>query len=151
MPKRTNKQPEQGPAVPLDTRQWSPASRRSVACELAGDHYRDESLRCDNCGGGFVFTAQQQRETYEVRKAYIAQRRRLCPPCWRQRVQLVGELKRIRSRWARDRAATKRDLEELRRWWQVLAQLPYYGLRDDRAQRAMVDRLLAAAAASAGV
>ena len=145
MPKRKNKEPDAGVAVALDTSRWSQASRLSMACELAGDHYRDRPSTCRNCGDGFVFTAQQQREAYEVRKAYIWQQRVLCAPCWRQRVHLLGELKRIRSRWARERACVKRDRQALRQWRDVLAQLPRYGLCEDRAQRAMVDRLLAAA------
>ncbi|ROU08763.1 hypothetical protein D9T17_02945 [Lysobacter enzymogenes] len=146
MPKRKNKKPGAGPAAALNRSRWSQASRRSVACELAGDHYLDRPSTCRNCGDGFVFTAQQQREAYEVRKAYIWQQRVLCAPCWQQRVHLVGELKRIRSRWARERASVKRDPQALRQWRDVLAQLPRYGLREDRAQRAMVDRLWATAA-----
>lgn len=116
-----------------------------MACELAASHYVDRSLTCRNCGDAFVFSAQQQREAYEVRKAHIAQQRCLCPSCWRQRLHLVGELKRMRSRWARDRAGLKRDPNALREWQELLARLPYYGVREDRAQRAMVERLLAAA------
>lgn len=145
--KRRKKRPDPpvSAPVPVDTSQWSQASRRSMTCEPIGDHYSDRTLSCRNCRNAFVFSAQQQRETYEVRKAYIAQQRCLCPQCWPQRLQLVGELKRLRSRWASDRAGVKRDPQALRRWRELLAQAPRYGLRRDRAQCAMVDRLLAAA------
>jgi len=145
MAKRKDRKSRAGQPVPLDTAQWSQASRRSLAAEFADSHYRDLTQRCIACKGEFVFSAEQQRDAFERRKAYIAQQRLLCAQCWAHRLGLIEELKRIRSHWNRDRAGSKRDLPMLLRWQQVLAQLPRYGLREDRAQRAMVDRWVQAA------
>jgi len=128
----------------MDTRNWSAPSRRSLAAEFAGTHYQDMPLRCRRCDSEFVFTAAQQRQAFEVRKAYIWQQRTLCAECWRQRLALTAELRRLQSRWRAQRATLKRDFAALRRWRELLRQLPFYGCRQDVAQIAMLERLLGA-------
>lgn len=128
--------------VELDTRNGSAPSRRSLAAEFAGAHYQDLPLRCRRCDSGFVFTAAQQRQAFEVRKAYIWQQRILCEKCWQQRLALTGELRQLQSRWRAQRATLKRDIAALRRWRELLRQLPFYGCRQDLAQIAMLERLL---------
>lgn len=130
--------------VALNTANWSTQSRRSLAAEFAGTHYQDQPARCRRCDGEFVFTAAQQRQAFEVRKAYIWQQRTLCAACWQQRLALTGELRRLQRQWRAQRASLKRDIAALRRWRELLRQLPFYGCRQDVAQIAMLERLLAA-------
>ncbi|KRB07765.1 hypothetical protein ASD86_08060 [Lysobacter sp. Root690] len=79
-----------------------------------------------------------------MRKAYIWQQRTLCAQCWRQRLALTDELRRLQSQWRAQRATLKRDFSALRRWRELLRQLPFYGCRQDVAQIAMLERLLSA-------
>ncbi|MFQ6313016.1 zinc-ribbon domain containing protein [Lysobacter capsici] len=101
-------------------------------------------MRCRRCDNEFVFTAAQQRQAFEVRKAYIWQQRTLCEKCWQQRLALTGELRQPQSRWRAQRASLKNDIAALRRWRELLQQLPGYGCRQDVAQIAMLERLLGA-------
>lgn len=82
--------------------------------------------------------------TFEVCKAYIWQQRTLCETCWQQRLALTGELRQLQSRWRARRASVKNDITTLRRWRELLQQLPGYGGRQDVAQIAMLERLLGA-------
>ncbi|UNP29674.1 zinc-ribbon domain containing protein [Lysobacter gummosus] len=133
--------------IAVDMRNWSDESRRSMAAEFAGPVYVDQALSCRRCDREFVFSAQRQKEIFEVRKAYIWQRPVLCPQCWPLRLQWVTELKSLRARWSSQRAVMKRDVEALWRWRRVLDELTACGLRRDKAQIAMLDKLLIRAAA----
>jgi hypothetical protein len=131
------------PKIALNVAAWSDESRRSTAAECAGASYDDVALCCRHCGRDFTFSAQQQREAFEVRKDYIWKRPVLCPDCWPVRVRLMAELKTLRSRWSAQRSQMKRDGAALLRWRDVLVQLVSYGYRRDRAQISMLGRLLA--------
>lgn len=133
---------ERDTKIELNTRNWSEQSRRSLAAEFAGTHYQDQPLRCRRCDREFVFTAAQQRQAFEVRKAYIWQHPILCAACLQQRIALTGELRRLQRQWRAQRATFKRDIAALRRWRELLRQLPFYGCRRDVAQIAMMERLL---------
>lgn len=70
--------------VPANPIEWSDSSKRSRGfTEEAGQSYANEYYWCRKCGAPAVFTAEQQRETYEVSKKPIYQRRVLCDPCWK--------------------------------------------------------------------
>lgn len=113
-----------------------------MAAEFAGAHYHDLPLGCRRCARAFVFSAGQQRESFEVRKRHVWQRPLLCPACWSLCLGLKAELKVLRSRWNSQRAAVKRDIDALRRWLQLLDQLSECAMRRDTAQIAMLKGLL---------
>ncbi|MCE3603833.1 zinc-ribbon domain-containing protein [Massilia sp. P8910] len=71
--------------IPADTTRWSAQSQNSVPCQFGWvTHYTDKAYVCRTCGTPCIFTAQDQKYTYEVKKAYIDQKRNLCRPCWNQ-------------------------------------------------------------------
>ena len=72
------------PKVPANPLAWSASSQRSRSFSgEAGQSYTNEYYWCRRCGSAAVFTAEQQRDAYEVRKRSIHQRRVLCDPCWK--------------------------------------------------------------------
>lgn len=129
--------------VPCDPEQWSEDSKRSVAYMFAPQPYRDKAYLCwrSGCRAPDVFTAAEQKHTFEVRKANISQQRSLCRACHRERVRLDREARACRDRWAVERATLTSNPEFLRRWLAVLAALPGYGGPWDEANFAMLRRL----------
>ena len=63
--------------IPADPSQWSEKSKRSVSFFFTSK-YEDREYKCWSCGKLATFTAEDQKYTYEVRKASIDQRRVLC-------------------------------------------------------------------------
>jgi hypothetical protein len=129
--------------VPCDPEQWSEDSKRSVAYEFPPQPYRDKAYRCWRCRAPDVFTAAEQKHTFEVRKVHIDQQRVLCRVCHREWVALEREARDCRRRWTAERSALARDPEFLRRWLVVLEALPGYNGSRDEANIVMLRRLLA--------
>jgi Probable zinc-ribbon domain len=129
--------------VPCDPDCWSEESKRSVAYEFRPPVYRDKAYRCWRCGAPDVFTAADQKHTFEVRKANISRQRVLCGACHRERAELEREAGECGRRWAAGRVKLVRDPGFLRRWLEVLESLPGYGGANDEANIARVRRLIA--------
>jgi len=63
--------------------EWSDASKRSRSYRKSATiSYFDEHYWCAECGDPAVFSAVDQKYTFEVKKRYFLQRRTLCNPCW---------------------------------------------------------------------
>lgn len=135
--------------VKVNRANWSAASKRSMAFEFHPETYRDIEYKCSRCKRDAVFSAKEQQETFEVRKAYVWQRRALCLDCAAKRFKLEEDVKAFRARWKRERKVLKSDVKALSRWQHALLEIPLYGGRSDPAQVAMIERLLASAGAAA--
>lgn len=125
----------------VNSANWSEASRRGYACVGVPSKYHDIHFKCASCRRDEVFTAAEQRNTYEVKKAYIWQRRKLCQMCFGTRIKLERELKQLQQRWMTESKLIEREPQTLERWLWLLRQLPRYGIRENTAQIAMLTRL----------
>ena len=118
--------------VPCDPECWSDESKKSVAYSFAPRPYRDKAYLCSRCRNPDVFTAAEQKHTFEVCKANISQQRVLCRVCHLEWVKLDREARASRQRWAAEHQTLRCDAEFLRRWLAVLELLPNYsGVRDE--------------------
>jgi hypothetical protein len=121
---------------------WSEGSQRKLAYVGAPTAYDDIHFKCYHCGHPTVFSADAQRETYEVKKAYIRQRRTLCQDCFVVRVAFEREVMNLSRRWKTERRAAEQSPEFLERWLHLLNELPRYGARRNTAHLAMLQRLV---------
>lgn len=128
--------------IPADPSQWSEKSQRSVAVDFTAD-YTDITYRCWHCQAESVFSAADQKYTYEVRKANINQQRLLCESCWRQSLQIAADLKDCEANWGQSKAVLKSDKAFLTSWLKLLEeQETYVPYRHDTARKNMLGRLL---------
>lgn len=128
--------------VPANPGLWSASSQQSYACESSLHQYSDRHYTCWRCRQAAVFTAQQQREAYEVRKAYIWQQRVLCAACFATRMQIEADLRACAHRWQTGRAACQADTAFLLCWHGLLQQHVEYGGRRDEGNTRMLLALL---------
>jgi hypothetical protein len=128
--------------APADPQLWSAQSQRSVSAAWTKD-YRDIEYKCCRCGAPSVFTAQDQKYTFEVKKAPIDQRRTLCENCWRRSLEIARELGVNAERWAREKPELTKDREFLEAWLRLLEQQEQYvAYRPDTAKKNMLRKLL---------
>jgi hypothetical protein len=128
--------------VPCDPEHWSDESKRSVAYGFAIKPYRDKTYLCWRCNAPDVFTAAEQKHTFEVRKANISQQRVLCQTCHREWVGLDHEAREYRQQWAAEKETLRQNNEFLRRWLNVLEALPGYNGTRDEGNIVMLRRLV---------
>jgi hypothetical protein len=139
--KRAENAPTGRPSVPASPENWSEASKRSQAYFCVVE-YRDILYHCCHCQRLAVFPAEAQRESVEVRKNYYWQRRKLCAECFEIRVQFESEVKELQRRWKVERTTLERDRAVLKRWRQLLTELPRYGAPMNGGQIRMLEKLL---------
>jgi hypothetical protein len=94
--------------VAADPDQWSAQSKHSVAFSFKRE-YVDQPYKCWRCGAACTFTAQDQKYTFEVKKANINQRRTLCTACWLESHQLQAALSEHDLRWAAEKSDLRSD------------------------------------------
>jgi hypothetical protein len=117
MTKRAQNAPQN--AVASDPDQWSEQSKHSVAFHFKRE-YVDIPYKCYRCGAACVFTAQDQKHTFEVRKASIDQRRTFCATCWSESHRLRAALSEHDLRWAAEKSDLRSNKEFLSEWLALL-------------------------------
>lgn len=132
--------------APADPEQWSEQSKQSVAFHFTKT-YEDIAYCCVRCKVACIFTAQDQKCTFEVKKAHIDQRRYLCASCWAESHRLRALLLECESSWAGSKKRLQQDVGFLTRWLDLLNTLEAYqpGKRDT-ARKNMLAKLLASGA-----
>jgi Probable zinc-ribbon domain len=133
-------------SVPVEKELWSEKSRAGLDYTFAHAVYEDKAFNCRACGAASVFTAEQQKYTYEVKKSYTWEQHVLCPSCFQLRNVLTSEAMASLASWVEGRAALGTNVPFMRRWKEVLEQLPRYGVRKDTARIRMLEKLLENAA-----
>jgi len=128
-------------AVPVDASQWSEKSQRSLDYMCAPSFYEDKPFDCYACGCKSVFTAEQQKREYEVKKAFIWQQHVLCHGCFLKRHELSSQDEALSQRWENDKVALKTDVPALLHWIAILESLPSYGVRRDTGRIRMLRKL----------
>jgi hypothetical protein len=128
--------------VPANPGQWSEKSQRSVSF-LFTSKYEDREYKCWSCGKTAVFTAEDQKYTYEVRKASIDQQRVLCAECRKVSLQISKDLESCESRWVIEKSMLEADRAFLSHWLDLLEKREHYvRYRPDKAKKNMLRKLL---------
>ena len=129
-------------SIPINPKEWSEESQRSYISISPPSEYQDKHYNCRYCKRASVFSAEAQREAYEIRKIYIWKRRLLCIDCFRAKKQIEAEIKKIAEQWKLNRPSLKSDKEFIQRWLLLLEKHVRYGAKSDESNNQMLRRLL---------
>jgi hypothetical protein len=128
--------------IPADPEQWSAQSKNSVAY-LFTREYSDISYKCWSCCAPSVFTAEDQKYTYEVKKASIDQQRVLCQTCWTESNRLQSLLKEKDRLWSESKRYLQTDQTFLSEWLDLLQRLEHYiRYKPEKAKKNMLKKLI---------
>lgn len=106
--------------------------------------YRDIEYSCWRCHARAIFSAADQKHTFEVIKAPISQQRVLCAECWKQSLVLAKDIEHCEQRWAESKLQLRQDEAFLSRWLQLLTEMEAYARnRPNTAIKRMLTKLLA--------
>jgi len=129
----------------IERENWSEASKRSYAYHYSRVVYEDITYVCRKCSKTAVFTGEEQKESYEVKKNYIWQRRTLCGQCNAELYKLKVKNLALQERWAKEKKSLQRDFYFIGEWLSVIEQFPAYGSRIGGSMGARLRMLLASA------
>jgi hypothetical protein len=131
-------------AIPADPTQWSEGSQKTLSAVFIKE-YKDKHYRCWRCRAEAVFSAADQKYTYEVKKANIDQQRILCQACWQRSLEIADELNACQGAWASAKAKLRTDAAFLSRWLALLEEREtYVPYKHDVARKNMLRKLMAA-------
>lgn len=112
--------------VPLNKQAYSDSSKRSEGFWFLGDFYEDIRYQCKRCTKSAVFTAEEQKETYEVKKRYMWQQRTLCNECHSEMLKIKSELERMEAYYSSNKEECLQNQELLLEWLRLLNEYPTY-------------------------
>ena len=131
-----------GKSILADPSWWSEESQRSYAAQYTKT-YKDKEYNCWRCQEKSVFTAEDQKYTYEVRKAYCWQRRILCQECWKEKNLITHKIQECEKQWAESKQTLRQNREFLQRWLSLLVVREEYVLYwSNIAIKNMINKLL---------
>jgi hypothetical protein len=125
----------------MDKEQWSEDSRRSYSYDSSEDYYEDICYKCYTCGCAAIFTAQDQKETYEIKKRYIWQRRKLCPLCYENLNTIKQKISEYERLWETE--GSEKSNAVISEWLGLIRQLPKYGKAKNESLERKLSNLLA--------
>ena len=129
-------------AVPADPSKWSEKSQHSVSFHFVKE-YTDIAYNCWHCKKAAVFSADDQKYTYEVKKAPIDQRRILCTACWKALLTIDRDIKQCEEQWAESKNSLRSNAGFLTKWLNLLTSregyVPYH---PNTAAKDMLHKLL---------
>jgi hypothetical protein len=105
--------------VPADPTQWSEKSQGSVGAYFT-KAYEDRLYKCRRCGKDSVFSAIDQKYTYEIKKAPIDQDRVLCAECWKESLAVTKALREHELKWRQYKPKLKQDAKFLGGWLELI-------------------------------
>jgi hypothetical protein len=116
-------------SVPADPSKWSEKSQHSVGFHYVKE-YTDIAYNCWRCKKAAVFSAADQKYTYEEKKAPIDQRRILCTECWGELLAIDRDIKQCEQQWAESKHSLRSNAEFLTKWLNLLTSregyVPYH-------------------------
>ncbi len=116
-------------SVPADPSKWSEKSQHSVSFHYVKE-YTDIPYSCWRCKKSAVFSAVDQKYTYEVQKAPIDQRPILCTECWRELLEINRDIKQCEQQWAESKKSLRSNADFLTKWLNLLTSregyVPYH-------------------------
>lgn len=121
--------------VAVDRKQWSENSQRTY---FLIEFYEDIRWTCRGCGQASVFTAQEQKQVYEIEQRYIYWRPVLCDACTAKKQAAAEAVRRYEARWQVNKQALQDDIPFLKNW---AAQLEAYAQLTGRKNRTMIQML----------
>lgn len=127
--------------VTADPEQWSRSSKQSYGYD-AVKYYEDISFNCWRCESPAVFTAEEQKHAFEIRKVYIWRRKLLCDDCWSKRQRIEDIINDSQAKWNTEKDKVRMDKAFLLQWLAALRSYPQYKGRSNHATIRMIEKLL---------
>jgi len=127
--------------APVDASKWSDASLNMPV--PPPKEYKDIGYDCWHCQQKAIFSAQDQKYAYEVKKRYFWQRRRLCENCFSDANKLKNRLASYQQKWLESKSELSSDKDFLNDWLNALVELEsYVPYKHDTAKKNMLKKLL---------
>lgn len=135
----TDRQQNKLSRLPVNRERWSESSQRTYATM---QFYEDIAWACRGCGQPGVFTAQAQKQAFEVAHVYIYWRPRLCEACTQKKQSTAETMRRYEARWKANKQELQHDLAFLKQWVVLLETYAQLSGRKNDALLQLVRKLM---------
>ncbi|WP_155920420.1 hypothetical protein [Methylobacter luteus] len=129
-------------SIEIDRSKWHKPSYLGHYDEKA-THYEGLRARCLKCGKSFVFSAEAQKQAFEVEQRYPCWLPTLCPTCSQEWKVLEETILQYEHSWEANRRVLARDREFLRKWLALLQEARPYGKKHFESRVRMLVKTIA--------
>ena len=129
----------------IDKSQWSKSSQKSSGghYDARATHYENIAYRCVKCFAAGIFSAEEQKKSYEVRKEYVGRIPTLCGNCELELTALRKQDKEFLEQWNIHKETLRGNPEFLTNWLHTLNEISKFGKPYNRSAVTMLSRLVA--------
>ncbi|WP_348943990.1 hypothetical protein ABHF33_10865 [Chitinibacter sp. FCG-7] len=106
-------------------------------------HYEGIRCYCKKCGLSFVFSAESQKNAFEVEHRYPGWLPTLCPMCSEQWERLKQDVIRFENLWESNHSQFASDQAFLKNWLASLQEAQKYGKKDFGSRICMLVKAIA--------
>ena len=128
--------------VPLNKAEYSESSKNSIGFEFLGEFYEDKNYICKKCSKNTVFTAEDQKTTYEIKKQYMWQQRFLCDSCYIKMKSIKKKLHEMELYYCNNKNEVLNNEEFLRKWLHLLNEYPTFFKKCNHSRIAFIKKAL---------
>ena len=128
----------------IDKSQWSKSSQKSSGghYDAGATHYENIAYRCVKCFAASIFSAEEQKHSYEVRKDYIWRIPTLCANCVIELTVLREQDNKFLEQWNIHKETLNGNLEFLTNWLHTLNEISKFGKPYNQSAVTMLSRLV---------
>ena len=129
-------------SVKINKDAWSEDSKESLSYTFAKKYYENINYLCRKCRKNAIYTAEEQKQTYEVKKCYIEINRVLCLECYKKYNTLKKQIKEYESLWVKETSNSKKNASYLKEWLSAINEMPLYGKPKNEAMAKNLHKLI---------
>ncbi|WP_444931495.1 hypothetical protein ACJJIF_06880 [Microbulbifer sp. SSSA002] len=118
----------------IDKSKWSDSSQKSSGghYDSRATHYENISYSCRTCSCSCVFSAQDQKEAYEIQKRFVWWIPSRCSKCQEKLDKLLDKERQYQALWNSDKEKVKKDKSLVVDWLKVIREIDAYGKKSNQ-------------------
>jgi len=114
-------------SVKINKDAWSEKSKESLSYAFAKDFYENIIYTCRKCKKESIFSAEEQKRSYEIQKNYIDQQKIFCEKCYKNHKELKKQIHEYEKMWEMESVKTKNTATYLNEWLSTMHEMQSYG------------------------
>ncbi|WP_152600140.1 zinc-ribbon domain containing protein [Cellvibrio mixtus] len=133
-------------SILIDRARWSKSSQRSQGSHYSSNamYYENISYLCVMCKNKSIFSAEDQKFSYEVKKQFIWRIPTLCHNCHENLTRLLSKEREFQKLWNVNREEMKLNVSFLKDWLNTIKEIHAHGKTTNYTMVAGILKLLRA-------
>ena len=131
-------------SVKINKNAWSEKSKESLNYVFAKKFYENIIYTCRKCKKESIFSAEEQKISYEIQNNYIDQKKIFCEKCYINYKELKKQIHGYETKWQTESEKTKNTATYISEWLSAMNEMQSYGKPINEAMAKNLHKLISA-------